>query len=436
MNTIKAQTKLSIRHTSGNQQRPAAQQQHHLHSAGNQAVQNHFQRVSQPHEPAERNAHQLADQVMQTPYRHTSSQLKQPNNTNHNQSATGQPLPHSLRRFFEPRFGQNFDSVRIHDDSQAHQSAAAINAKAFTHGNHISFDKGQYAPHTTPGRHLIAHELAHVSQAASQPDTAYRETWDVDDSKRTVKRGVLVQLLFTNTWSDWYNNTGWTATRKNAFRTDFEQGIENRFNNSGIVLNPPASAADVLPADNISKGYEPKVDISLVPDGDTSVSEDWEIDVESNPSGGWRKPSSNRSYGDLNEASNKPVRLKSSAPGVKQNQAVHEFGHHIGLDHPGKGLGGGLFSSSKLSPGATEYSHTGTDAKGRTVDGPNDLMGGGMGMQPFYFDTWSEKLDEHIAALRLGAQRRQFGRDWNMFKRAIGNDPKAVGWAIGKFSGI
>ncbi len=348
---------------------------------------------------------------------------RQSTSTSGSRACGGQPLPGSVRRYFEPRFGRRFDAVRIHDDSQAHQSAAAINAKAFTLGNHISFDKGQYAPHTLEGRRLIAHELAHVSSPDTDPNTAYRETWKVDDKARTVERGVLVQLIFKNTWSDWWNNTGWTTSRKNSYRSNFKSSIENTFNNSGMVITPHASAADVLPAENISKGYEPKVDISLVPDGDYSVSEDWEVEVESNPSKSFRGASSSTSYGYLHEGSNQSFTLQSSAPGVTQITTVHEFGHSIGLHHPGKGL-----SKSKLSPGATQYSHTGTDAKGRTVDGPNDLMGGGMGLQPFYFDAWAAQLDEHVDDLRKAASRRRFNDQMRAFKRAMNGDPASIGW--------
>lgn len=40
----------------------------------------------------------------------------------------------------------------------------SIHAKAFTHGRDIYFNQGQYAPETTDGKKLLAHELAHVTQ--------------------------------------------------------------------------------------------------------------------------------------------------------------------------------------------------------------------------------------------------------------------------------
>lgn len=79
----------------------------------------------------------------------------------------GQSLPESSRAFFEPRFGADFSSVRIHTGTRAAETARSINARAFTTGRDIVFGSGQYAPHTTTGRHLLAHELTHTLQQNS-----------------------------------------------------------------------------------------------------------------------------------------------------------------------------------------------------------------------------------------------------------------------------
>src|SRR5690606_8262112 len=54
--------------------------------------------------------------------------------------------------------------VRIHTDSRAVQSAKQINALAYTSGNHIVFNAGQYQPGSDSGKRLLAHELTHVVQ--------------------------------------------------------------------------------------------------------------------------------------------------------------------------------------------------------------------------------------------------------------------------------
>ncbi|MEF8701282.1 MAG: DUF4157 domain-containing protein [Candidatus Accumulibacter sp. UW20] len=77
---------------------------------------------------------------------------------------TGSLLDSPTRAFFEPRFGVDFSAVRIHTDTQASESARAVNALAYTVGHDVVFNSGQYAPHSDTGRRLLAHELTHVVQ--------------------------------------------------------------------------------------------------------------------------------------------------------------------------------------------------------------------------------------------------------------------------------
>lgn len=79
----------------------------------------------------------------------------------------GQPLPRSMRNFFEPRFGRDFGQVRIRTDGRAVETAEALNAQAYTLGQDIVFGPGQYAPGTTSGNRLLAHELTHTIQQNS-----------------------------------------------------------------------------------------------------------------------------------------------------------------------------------------------------------------------------------------------------------------------------
>ena len=76
----------------------------------------------------------------------------------------GQPLPQSVRRFFEPRFGYDFNQVRIHSDNRAVSTAHILNAQAFTREQDIFFGAGRYQPHTAQGRRLLTHELVHTIQ--------------------------------------------------------------------------------------------------------------------------------------------------------------------------------------------------------------------------------------------------------------------------------
>lgn len=84
----------------------------------------------------------------------------------------GAPLPARMRRFFEPRFGCDFSRVRIHTDSRGAAAARALGARAFTTGTDIVFGAGQYAPETSQGKRLLAHELAHTLQQAGGAEHA------------------------------------------------------------------------------------------------------------------------------------------------------------------------------------------------------------------------------------------------------------------------
>lgn len=83
----------------------------------------------------------------------------------------GQPLDPPTRAFMGARFGYDFSRVRVFSDARAAESAQAVNALAYTSGRNVVFGRGQYAPHTTEGRKLLAHELTHVMQQQSAADS-------------------------------------------------------------------------------------------------------------------------------------------------------------------------------------------------------------------------------------------------------------------------
>jgi hypothetical protein len=90
-----------------------------------------------------------------------------------------------VRGYFEPRFGQGLEGVRIHTDATAAQSAESIGAEAYTLSSHVAFAADRYRPYTGAGRHLLAHELAHVVQdPAAGVVRPYR---DMKRSEREIK---------------------------------------------------------------------------------------------------------------------------------------------------------------------------------------------------------------------------------------------------------
>lgn len=76
----------------------------------------------------------------------------------------GRPLDPATRGEMEDRFGRDLGDLRVHTDTRAAASASAIGAHAYAVGDEIAFGRGEYAPETTEGRRLLAHEIAHTLQ--------------------------------------------------------------------------------------------------------------------------------------------------------------------------------------------------------------------------------------------------------------------------------
>lgn len=85
----------------------------------------------------------------------------------------GRPLDRATRREMETRIGYDFSNVRLHTDSGAADSAKSLSAQAYTVGSNVVFAPGRFAPHTSEGRRLLAHELTHVVQQTTSPQRAH-----------------------------------------------------------------------------------------------------------------------------------------------------------------------------------------------------------------------------------------------------------------------
>ena len=72
----------------------------------------------------------------------------------------GRPLNPGVRSRLEPAFGADLSHVRVHDRPEDREAAAAINARAFTHGSDIWLGPGE----SDEDIQLMAHEMTHVFQ--------------------------------------------------------------------------------------------------------------------------------------------------------------------------------------------------------------------------------------------------------------------------------
>lgn len=82
----------------------------------------------------------------------------------------GSPLPTALRAEMEAGFGESFADIRLHRSPSAAESARAMRSAAFAAGEHIGLAADAWQPETAAGKGLIAHELAHASEAAAGRD--------------------------------------------------------------------------------------------------------------------------------------------------------------------------------------------------------------------------------------------------------------------------
>ncbi|MEW2434858.1 DUF4157 domain-containing protein [Streptomyces caniferus] len=104
----------------------------------------------------------------------------------------GRSLEDSVRADMESRLGAAFSDVRVPTDGAAHESAASVNAHAYTSGAHLVFQRGRYDGSSAAGRHMLAHELTHVIQ---QRIEAYDALTDQRPEQRLRLLGEIADLL-------------------------------------------------------------------------------------------------------------------------------------------------------------------------------------------------------------------------------------------------
>ena len=79
----------------------------------------------------------------------------------------GRPLDDGTKADMEGHLGTDLSGVRVHTGSSADHLNRSVQAEAFTTGNDVFFKAGKFAPDTSDGRGLLAHELTHVVQQGS-----------------------------------------------------------------------------------------------------------------------------------------------------------------------------------------------------------------------------------------------------------------------------
>jgi hypothetical protein len=123
----------------------------------------------------------------------------------------GSPLPEDTREQMEGHFGADLGGVQVHTGSDAVQLNRELNAQAFTVGSDIFFAEGKYAPSSSEGKGLLAHELTHVGQqtgfgaqnvqrkgAVDEDEEVKREAAPKEEEEENVQRAAAPEEEETN----------------------------------------------------------------------------------------------------------------------------------------------------------------------------------------------------------------------------------------------
>jgi hypothetical protein len=109
-------------------------------------------------------------------------------------SGHGRPLAPDLQHEMSHKIGEDFGNIAIHADSQAAGMNRALGSRAFTTGNNIYFNSGEYNPDSVKGKHLLAHELTHTIQQGSSTPSIQKKDGDMTPTN-TKKSDPLAKLL-------------------------------------------------------------------------------------------------------------------------------------------------------------------------------------------------------------------------------------------------
>ena len=169
--------------------------------------------VSRPSDPDEREAEAAADAVMSPSsrpvtvsrsvasavHRTTQPPLDGPRGTAAIESSLdglrggGRPLAPAARASLEPRFGQDFSAVRLHQGSEPARLNRALGARAFTVGQDIFLGEGNTDVESSAGQHLLAHELTHTIQQGAGGGHVSRQVSREEEAPGEAARPVVVQ---------------------------------------------------------------------------------------------------------------------------------------------------------------------------------------------------------------------------------------------------
>lgn len=295
-------------------------------------------------------------------------------------NSPGQSLDPITRSFMEERFDHDFGHVRVHTDTKAAESATAINARAYTAGRDVVLGPEQYSPGTERGRHLLAHELAHVVQQGKGNEQAagtliQRDTRDsiplyepqiVGGSVQQVRttrtdRGFAMPVSYDPATSVfavtfqlvWIFPHGWTNPRRYAYVQSFKASVRRVWNDRFLLneTRPPRRTAHVeIGLDSIVIPQMANESLEIVQLDEPPARGRWRMDIRHGGIGFRENVDRHGAVGagavhlqdtsmdprrhtpaGLREGRQFSVRNPRERRTYTQATAPHEFGHMIGL---------------------------------------------------------------------------------------------------------
>jgi len=174
----------------------------------------------------------------------------------------GSSLDNATGAFMSDRFGVDFGSVKIHADNESAKMNRELNARAFTTGNDIYFNEGEYNPGSGKGKRLLAHELTHVvQQNSSVKNNAIQRDGDGDAKAAEAaaalakKKDLFDRLRAASPTTD--------EKLKKEVETTFAEGTDDRWLAEKIMKNGPEP---LWPKDDIQERQKRAIDNKWAPE--------------------------------------------------------------------------------------------------------------------------------------------------------------------------
>lgn len=314
------------------------------------------------------------------------------NEINNIRSSGGHSIDASTRGFMESRFGYDFDSVRIHTDESAVGAANSVNPRTYAIGNDMVFGKGQYEPHTSEGRRLLAHGLTHVIQQS-------KNSGDNSEFETTMKRSYRSIAIHSNQEAqNTSGNLAPTGTAKPTSANGSSPSVLRAWTDADSRSYPspkdpkqPATPPGGWNAGNSKIGGVERIPLEGLLQGLQAVS-----------TGSKTKKSSKEASGSDESIENEIGKAIAIVPiALKPNETVeiflHLHGHNIGYRQRSKAKDGMMAGS--VRDVATDRIEQQIDASGRNMIGilPQGTTMSGFGA--FDANAYVKEVWDQLVAL-------------------------------------